>query len=319
MKRYVGVIAISVFAVLAAISVRGQEGNDRGTGIARGAAQTNQNRWNAKSPWGQTERSGPIEAQQKAPFKIFDNVYYVGLQTVSTYLVTTSDGLVLIDSGYGRTTDWLMESIRTMGLDPANIKYVFVTHSHTDHAGGAGRIKQAVPAARIAMSAQDWTLVERQQAVPEQRAFPVALQRDVVLKDGDSITVGDVTFKFHFTPGHTAGATSVEFTVRDGARSYRALTPGGLGLHYQPEWGPTFKTSIQRLKDRGPWEVMLSNHPFLMPRDLEAIEAGLKTRGSGSHPAVLGADAINAFWDAVLKIVDEKLVVEPPVKPLPAL
>jgi metallo-beta-lactamase class B len=318
MKRC-GLIA-TIVALLLTASAWAQEGNDAGTAIARGAAQANQNKWNAKSPWGKTERSGPIELQKKAPFKIFDNVYYVGLQTVSAYLVTTSDGLVLIDSGYGRTADWLLDSIRTAGFDPANIKYVLVTHSHADHAGGAGRLKQLNPAAKVAMSAPDWTLVERQQAnAQQQRNFPIPLQRDVVLKDGDAITVGDTTFKFHFTPGHTAGSTSVEFQARDRGRSYRALTPGGLGLHYQPEWGPTFKTSIERLKARGPWDVMLSNHPFLMPRDLEEIEAALKTRGNGPHPAVLGPQAINAFWDAVLKIVDEKLVAEPPTKPLPTL
>jgi metallo-beta-lactamase class B len=320
MKRYGRLITGVALGLLLASGASAQEGNDVGTGIARGAAQANQNKWNAKSPWGKTERSGPIEAQKKAPFKIFDNVYYVGLQTVSTYLVTTSDGFVLIDSGYGRTTDWLLDSIKGAGFNPANLKYVFVTHSHTDHAGGAGRLKQLVTSAHVAMSAQDWTLVERQQSnAQQQRNFPVPLQRDVVLKDGDTIKVGDATFKFHFTPGHTAGSTSVEFQAKDGSRSYRALTPGGLGLHYQPEWGPTFRTSIQRLKERGPWDVMLSNHPFLMPRDLEEIEMALKTRGNGPHPAVLGPAAINRFWDAVLTIVDEKLVAEPPVKPLPAL
>jgi hypothetical protein len=61
--------------------------------IARAGAleQTNWNKWNAKSPWGKTERSGSLEAQRKHPFKVFDNVYYMGLQTVSVYLVTTSE------------------------------------------------------------------------------------------------------------------------------------------------------------------------------------------------------------------------------------
>jgi metallo-beta-lactamase class B len=239
----------AALVVLAVVGLRAQEGNDGGTTIRRGAAQTNQNRWNAKSPWGRTERSGPIALQKKAGFKIFDNVHYVGFQTVAAYLVSTSDGLVLIDSGYAQTTDWLLENVRAAGFAPSNIKYILVTHSHTDHAGGAATLKQAT-GARVAMSAEDWTLVERQQS-PAQRGVPTALQRDIVVKDGDAITVGDTTFRFHFTPGHTAGSTSVEFPVRDGGRTYRALTPGGLGLHYAPEWGPTFKTSIQRLKARG--------------------------------------------------------------------
>ena len=78
--------------------------------ITRGADQPNQNKWNAKGPWGKTERSAPIEAQRKKAFKVFDNVWYVGFQTVSVYLVSTSDGLVLIDAGYAQTVDWLLEN-----------------------------------------------------------------------------------------------------------------------------------------------------------------------------------------------------------------
>jgi hypothetical protein len=65
----------------------------------------------------------------------------------------------------------------------------------------------------------------------------------------------------------------------------------------------------------GPWDVALGNHPFLAPRDLEAIERQLQTRGQGAHPAVLGRAAIDAFFDAILKIVEEKLVAEPPSAP----
>ncbi len=292
---------------------RGQGGGPRdgSQGIARGAAQANQNKWNAKSPWGATERSGPLSVQQKNPFKVFDNVYYVGFETVSVYLVTTSDGLVLIDSGYAQTVDWLLASIRKVGFDPAHIKYVFVTHSHADHASGAARLKQ-ISGARVGLSAEDWAEVERQQSAAGQQGFPMAIRRDLVLKDNDAITVGDTTFKFHFTPGHTPGATSVEYQVRDRGRSYRALTPGGLGLHYAPDLGPTFKKSMLRLKQLGPWDVALGNHPFLGPKDLAEIELALQKRGQGPHPAVLGPAAITGFFDAILKIVDEKLVAEPP-------
>jgi len=311
-------VLIGVLAcLLAASSAAAQRGGRGGAqGITRGAEQPNQNKWNAKSPWGKTERSAPMEAQRKAPFKLFDNVYYVGLQTVSAYLVTTSAGLVLIDSGYAQSMDWLLEGVRTVGFDPANIRNVFVTHAHLDHAGGAARIKQ-VSGARVGVSAEDWAVLERQQANPQQQQNFPALQRDLVLKDGDAITVGDQTFKFYVTPGHTPGATSVELQARDGGRSYRVVIPGGLGLQYAPEWGPAFKKSIERLKQLGPWDVALGNHPFLAPKDLADIESDLRTRGQGAHPAVLGREAIDAFFDAILKIVDEKLVAEPPAAPRP--
>ena len=299
-------------ALLACSSVSAQRGGPVDPpGVTRGAAQPNQNKWNAKGPWGKTERSAPMEAQKKAPFKLFDNVYYVGLQTVSAYLVTTSAGLVLIDSGYAQSVDWLLEGVRGVGFDPANIRYVFVTHSHLDHAGGAARVKQ-VSGARIGLSAEDWAVLERQQKdARQQQNFP-PLVRDLVLKDAEAITVGDQTFKFYVTPGHTPGATSVEFQARDGARSYRVVVPGGLGLQYAPEFGPMFKSSIARLKGLGPWDVSLGNHPFLAPKDLAEIESELKTRGQGPHPAVVGAARVDAFFGEILKIVDEKLVAEPP-------
>jgi metallo-beta-lactamase class B len=288
----------------------------QGAGIRRGADQENQNKWNAKGPWAKTERSGPMEALQKAPFKVFDNVDYVGFQIVSSYLVTTSAGLVLIDAGYATTTDWLLDSIKKSGHNPTDIKYIFVTHSHLDHAGGAARMKQ-ITGARVALSEEDWREVERQQASPQaQRSFPMPIQRDLVLKDKDAIAVGDTTFKFYFTPGHTPGAMSIEFPVKDRGRTYRALIPGGLGLHYQKDWGPTFKKSMLYLKSLGPWDVLLGNHPFLAPKDLEEVEKELKTRGDGPHPAILGAAANDAFFDAILKVVDEKLIAEPP-EPLP--
>lgn len=302
------VLAGAIVGVLAASPAAGQ--------VVRGAAQDNQNTWNAKSPWGKTERSAPIAAQKKTPFKVFDNVWYVGFQTVSVYLVTTSAGLVLIDSGYSQTVDWLLENVRAAGFDPADIEYIFVTHSHVDHASGAARMKQ-VTGARVGLSAEDWGAVEQQQSDPQQRNFPIPLQRDLVLKDNDAITLGDTTFRFYFTPGHTVGSMSVEYPVRHLGRSYRALTPGGLGLHYAPDWGPTFKRSIERLRSLGPWDVALGNHPFLSPVDLEIVEQQLSSRRDGSHPAVIGPSAITGFFDAILKIVDEKLVAEPPSAPRP--
>jgi metallo-beta-lactamase class B len=291
---------------------RGRGGRGAAQGITRGADQPNQNKWNAKGPWGKTERSGPLEAQRKDPFKLFDNVHYVGLQTVSAFLVTTSAGPVLVDSGYAQTVDWLIDNVRKSGVDPATIRYVFVTHSHLDHVGGAARIRQ-ISGARVGLSAEDWDVVEKQQQSAQQRQNFPPLARDLVLKDGESITVGDQTFKFYVTPGHTPGATSVEFQVRDRGRSYRAIVPGGLGLQYAPEWGPVFKKSIERLRQLGPWDVALGNHPFLAPKDLEQVERELASRGPDApHPAVLGPAAVNGFFEQILAIVNEKLVAEPP-------
>jgi metallo-beta-lactamase class B len=249
--------------------------------------------WNTKGPWANTRQDATRES--RTPFKIFDNVYYVGLQTVCAYLVTTNAGLVLIDTTWEETADAVLNNIRTLGFKPSDIKYIFVTHSHTDHLGGAAKIKQ-VSGARVAMSAEDWAVKNRP-----------AIETDLVLKDGETIKVGDASFKFYVTPGHTPGATSIEYQVRDGGKTYRALSPGGLGMQFGPAETPVFLKSIERLKQLGPWDAMISNHPWLMPVTLDEIQKGLAARRGGPNPAVLGPQKINAWFDQVIAVTKQKL------------
>jgi metallo-beta-lactamase class B len=228
-------------------------------------------------------------------------VYYVGLETVCVYLVGTSQGLVLIDSAYDDTPDAVLNNVRTLGFNPADIKYVLVTHSHNDHLGGAAKIKQATRA-QVGMSAEDWTAAEGQQG-------GAGLARDLVLGDGQSLALGDTTFKFYVTPGHTPGSTSIEFQARDGARSYRLLVPGGLGMQFGPAVTPVFLKSMERTKQLGPWDAMLGNHPWLMPVYLGDVQKALATRGQGVHPAALGAAKNNEWLDSVIKVTKEKLAL----------
>lgn len=258
--------------------------------VEAGAQRGERPNWNLKAPWGATRQDGTRDP--KTPFKIFDNVYYVGLETVSAYLITTNSGLVLIDATYAETADAVMNSIRMLGFNPADIKYVFVTHSHTDHLGGAAKIKQ-VTRAPVGMSAEDWAAAK--------------LPQDLVFKDGQTITLGDTTFKFYVTPGHTPGATSIEFQVRDGGRTHRALIPGGLGIQFGPAETPTFLKTMERLRQLGPWDALLGNHPWLMPVNLGDIEKGLASRGRGAHPVLVGPAKNNEWLDSVIKVTKEKL------------
>jgi metallo-beta-lactamase class B len=291
MKRVLMITGFLAFCFAAVSPVWAQADRDAGR------------EWDLKAPWGKTRRSPPVSEQKIDPFKVFDNVYYVGTQNVSSFLISTSAGLVMIDSTNPETADALIDGVRSLGLDPKNIKYLLITHSHIDHYGGAGKVKQ-VSGARLGMSDIDWGVVEHS------RQGPIPIKRDIVLKEGEPVTVGDTTFKFYLTPGHTPGAMSIEFQARDGAKSYRTLIPGGLGIHMTPEWTEPFIKSIEKTKQLGHFDVLLGNHPFLQPRDLIEIKKDLAKRGSGPHPALVTPAQENAFFDGVIKTAREKLAFE---------
>ena len=256
-------------------------------------------------------RSAPMDQQRKDPTKLFDNVYSVGVRSVNAFLITTSAGLVLVDTTYPETVDIALDNIRKAGFDPANIRYVFSTHAATDHYGGAGRIKQVVPGVRIGMSLADWEDVEQQVSRLPAGSKQLPISRDLVISDGQAITLGDTAFRFYVLPGRTPGSLGIEYQARDGRRTYRALHNGAYGTP-QPKWGEAYLKSIARLKALGPFQVWLPNHPWMaLPRDLEDIEKAMATRGQGPHPAVVAdRKLIDEQLDFIYALISHKVAIE---------
>jgi glyoxylase-like metal-dependent hydrolase (beta-lactamase superfamily II) len=314
---FIGAIAL----VLAASLVEGQ-GRQGG-----GGGQAPQINWNQRMPWGPLEAAVrlrwagyPLTDQRTEPFKVFDNVYYVGIQIVGSYLITTSAGLILVDTTYAETGDLVMESIRKLGLDPANIKYILITHQHADHFAGAGRIKQVATGARIGMSQADWEGVERLQTPGQggNQNVGIALTRDLVIKDGETITLGDTTLKVYVTPGHTPGSLAIDVPAKADGRTFRALIPN-TGINPSPDLTRPYIASMERLKQMGPWDAVLPVHGFLAqvdlplePRDLVLAARQPAPRPKTAHPAALGPAKINQYFDAMLKVAREKLAAEQP-------
>jgi len=162
--------------------------------------------------------------------KVFDNLWYVGPGYVSVWLLETSAGLILIDSAQEPYVDHVLENIRLSGHDPKDIKYIILAHGHLDHFGGAARI-QEISGARVVLTAEDWPAVEAAGTRPGRNGAPPPRvpKRDMVIKDGDTITLGGQTVKFYFTPGHTDGALSFEYTVYDNGVPHKAFFSGGSG------------------------------------------------------------------------------------------
>ena len=234
-----------------------------------------------------------VEYQKVAPFKVFDNLYYVGPGFVSVWLIPTPDGLLLLDTAQEPYVDHVIDSIRKVGFDPRTIKYIVLSHGHLDHFGGAGRIQQLSGAHVVALE-EDWALIEaaggrsgRGNAPP-----PLVSKRDRVVKEGDTLTLGNTTLKFYRHPGHTPGSLSSEFIVFDGGRPYKAFMFGGPG----PRGGETgteqFLASANRVAEIPGIQVHVQVHSWL--NDFPYTNGGIFERAQklaerkpgGPHPFV---------------------------------
>jgi metallo-beta-lactamase class B len=237
-----------------------------------------------------------------APVQVFDNLYFVGMSEYSAWAVTTSAGIILIDTVYDYSVEAeVVEGLRTLGLDPKAIRYAVISHAHADHVGGA-RFLQDNFGTKIVISADDWDLVERSSG-----SRPV---RDVVAKDGMKLTLGDTTLRLYVTPGHTLGTISAIIPVKDHGQPHVAATWGGTAFNWlkSPEqyitadrpaafWFRHYIDSAARLRDiaaKAGADVLLSNHTVF--DNSKAKLPLLRTRAAEQpNPYIVGARQVRGY------------------------
>jgi metallo-beta-lactamase class B len=223
MKATKRVIALAAVSLAAALLLQGSLGT-------RAAAEQVPNAEPLSKTYRVT-RAKDVEFQKIAPFKVFDNLYYVGPGYVSVWLLTTPQGDILFDSAQEPYVDHVIANIRKVGVDLKDIKYILLSHGHLDHFGGAARI-QELSGARVGAVEEDWKMIEEVGSRPGRDGSPPPRvpKRDMVFKEGDTLVLGDQTLKFHQHPGHTPGVLSTEgITVYDGGKPYKAFVWGGSG------------------------------------------------------------------------------------------
>lgn len=158
------------------------------------------------------------------PFKIIGNIYYVGASDVTSFLITTPKGHILIDAGFSETVPQIKANVAKLGFKLEDIKVLLINHAHYDHCGGAAEIKKLTNA-KLYASAPDAKVLEdggasdfRFGGDPNFSFAPVKV--DEILKDGQKIRLGGATLKTYFTFGHTKGATSWTTETTENGRKY---------------------------------------------------------------------------------------------------
>jgi metallo-beta-lactamase class B len=234
----------------------------------------------------------PRDAWHAEPVKVFDNLYFVGMTEFSTWAITTSDGIIVIDPVFDYSVeDEVVDGLRKLGLDPADIRYVLVSHGHYDHAGGAKLLQERF-GARVLLSAADWDLLDQENPSWKPR-------RDLEVVDGQKLTLGDTTLELCLTPGHTSGTVSTLIPVRDGATRHVAALWGGTLFNFGPDAArfTAYADSSARFLEiaaRTGADIVLSNHTDY-DGSKEKLPA-LATRAAGApHPYVVGIDSVRRY------------------------
>jgi metallo-beta-lactamase class B len=207
------------------------------------------------------------------PTKVFDQLYYLGMNSVASWTLVTSGGIIQIDTldNAEEAQRIIIGGYKKLGLDPAQMKYIVLTHGHDDHFGGAKYLQDTYHA-RVLMSAPDWDMVVKTRP---RANFGPPPARDMDISDGQKLTLGGTTLTFYLTPGHTPGTISFLVPVTDHGKPHllsfwggsalpRALEPGGevgradAGLL-------VYKQSLERFikigEDAGA-DGYIANHPY---------------------------------------------------------
>ena len=208
------------------------------------------------------------------PFRIAGNLYYVGNSDVSSHLIDTGQGLILLDTAFPQTAYLLLESVRRLGFNPDGIRYILHCHGHYDHFGGTRALVE-LTGAKTALGEEDIEILKEKPELswaPEYGVeFYETFEIDEPLVDGQIISLGNTSIKCLHIPGHTPGSMSYFFEINDSGNTYTVGINGGPGLNtlskeYLGKYGlpssrrTDYMNSLQQLKKRAV-DIFIGAHP----------------------------------------------------------
>ena len=230
------------------------------------------------------------------PAKVFDNLYFVGSKIHSSWALTTTEGIILIDTLFTyNSEEEIVGGLKKLGLDPAKVKYVIITHAHSDHVGGA-KLMQDRYGSRIVMGGPDWDSIEK-----SVNGYPLGKpKRDIVAVDGQKVTLGGTAVTIITTPGHTPGTLSMLFTVKDNGKPLNVAYSGGTAFNF-PSTVPNFDTYISsqsKMRDAAASSnatILMSNHTEFDSAYQKVRMLALRKPGE-RHPFELGKEAVARYF-----------------------
>lgn len=240
----------------------------------------------------------PMPNRTIDPVRVFDNMYWIGMTSQNAWAITTSDGIILLDTlnSADEARDIIVPSLRKVGLDPAQIKYIIIGHGHpgqSDHTGGALYL-QKMYGAKVVMSPIDARLV-----LPTQRPDRPLATPDMDASDGQKITLGDTTVTLVSIPGHTPGTMGTIVPVKWHGTPHSVIVLGATQMPTRAsllQFEHVFNDYARPAKV----EASLNMHANGLQDDLEFIES-IRRNPDGPNPYLYGSERFGRWMSIMIE------------------
>jgi metallo-beta-lactamase class B len=236
----------------------------------------------------------PIENYVVEPTRIFDNMWFVGPTYQGAFVITTSDGLILLDTlnNTEEARDILVPSIEKAGLDPRDIKYIVLSHGHpgqTDHTGGANYLQRTY-GARVAMG-------------PER---PLA-ERDIDIVDGSTLTLGDTTLSFAISPGHSVGTLAMFIPVTWQGEAATVMLHGGAVQTPDRAALDALERIVNDIAKPDGIRGLLNTHPGIYQDTIGDMET-IRGNPDGPNPLLYSGAQAQRYWSMIVECARARVV-----------